>query len=103
MRTESWYFVKCRKGMASPLTARCALANLDASRSGPLVGGVACALASEGPVTHELLHLGVSLRLVQAIALLHLSRETIHIPDRSRLTLGDLGPLRRNIQSRNVI
>ena len=42
---------------------------------------------------------GVGLGLVEAVALLHLSREAIGVLDRCRLGLGDLRPLGRDVLS----
>ena len=55
----------------------------------------------EGAGAHERLYLGIGLGLVEAIAFLHLGRETIRIADSSGLGLGDLGLFRGDVGRRN--
>ena len=47
-------------------------------------------MGSEGASAHELLHVGISLRLVEIVALYELRREAIRVLDSGRLALGDL-------------
>src|SRR3954453_12914 len=69
----------------------------------PFGRGRGIASGSESSGTHELLHLGLGLRLVETIALLHLGRKPIDVLGCGCLIRGDLGPSRRNVLSRNVI